>query len=150
LESRRFGVEEVCRFFQTPPVLIGHSNVTTWGTGVVEIVRGWGTLSLRKRVKRLEQFVGLQLLTAQERAQGYSIHVNMEALLRSDPEKRAEFYTKMTQMGAMTINEVRAKEGLAPIPGGDVARVQMQNQPIVMGTPATEVTPPAPGPGEEG
>lgn len=151
LESRKFSVEEICRFFQTPPVLIGHSNVTTWGTGVVEIVRGWSVLALRKRVKRVEQAATIQLLSREDRAAGYSISVNMEALLRADPEKRATFYKEMTQIGAMTINEVRAKEGLGPIPGGDVARVQMQNQPIVMGTPAQEVNPtPVPGPGDEG
>ena len=36
----------------------------------------------------------------------------------------------MTQMGAMTINEVRALENLPPVPGGEVPRMQMQNVPI--------------------
>jgi hypothetical protein len=33
----------------------------------------------------------------------------------------------------MTINEVRAKEDLPPVAGGDVPRIQMQNVPISMG-----------------
>ena len=36
----------------------------------------------------------------------------------------------MTMMGAMTINEVRALENLPPVEGGNVSRVQMQNQPL--------------------
>jgi hypothetical protein len=36
----------------------------------------------------------------------------------------------MTQMGAMTINEVRALENLPPVVGGNVPRMQMQNVPI--------------------
>jgi HK97 family phage portal protein len=150
LESRRFTVEEICRFFQVPPVLVGHSNVTTWGTGISEIVRGWTILSLRKRVKRIEQSATKQLLTREDRAKGYTVSANLEALLRGDPEARSKYYQTMTQIGAMTINEVRAKEGLPPIPGGDVPRVQTQNQPIVMGTPAELVTPPPPPSGAEG
>lgn len=150
LESRRFSVEEVCRFFGVPPVMIGHSNVTTWGTGVQEIVRGFVMVHLRKRVKRIEQHIAKQLLSPQERAAGYTVSFNLEALLRGDPASRATFYREMTQIGAMTINEVRGKEGLAPVPGGDVPRVQTQNQPIVMGTPAQEVTPTPPGIGDEG
>ena len=151
LESRRFSVEEVCRFFQVPPVMVGHSNVTTWGTGVSEITRGYVMFALRKRCKRIEQAIEKQLLSREDRAAGYTVSFNLEAMLRGDPAARSAFYTAMTQMGAMTINEVRAKEGLPPIPGGEVARVQMQNQPIVMGTPATEVSPPPlAGPGDEG
>jgi hypothetical protein len=37
----------------------------------------------------------------------------------------------MTMIGAMTINEVRSKENLPPVEGGDVPRMQMQNVPIV-------------------
>jgi hypothetical protein len=36
----------------------------------------------------------------------------------------------MTQIGAMTINEVRALENLPPVEGGEVPRMQMQNRPI--------------------
>lgn len=31
LESRRYGVEEICRWFGVPPVLIGAPGATTWG-----------------------------------------------------------------------------------------------------------------------
>ena len=55
---------------------------------------------------------------------------NLEGLLRADSKARAEFYGKMTGMGAMTINEVRAKENLPPVEGGEVPRLQMQNVPI--------------------
>jgi hypothetical protein len=46
----------------------------------------------------------------------------------------------MTQIGAMTINEVRALENLPPVDGGDVPRMQAQNIPITeapkLGLPA--------------
>ena len=54
----------------------------------------------------------------------------MALSLRADSKARAEFYRTMTQIGAMTVNEVRKKENLPPIEGGDVARVQSQNVPL--------------------
>ena len=41
LETRQFTVEEICRWFDVPPVLVYHSNVTTWGSGVEQIISGF-------------------------------------------------------------------------------------------------------------
>jgi phage portal protein BeeE len=59
-----------------------------------------------------------------------TIEFNLEGLLRADSAGRARFYQQMTQIGAMTINEVRALENLPPVEGGEVPRMQMQNRPI--------------------
>jgi HK97 family phage portal protein len=40
----------------------------------------------------------------------------LEAMLRADANARAEFYEKMTGMKAMTVDEVRARENLGPLP----------------------------------
>src|SRR5688572_23017998 len=49
LSSRQFSVEDVCRWFNVPPILIGHASAgqTMWGTGVEQIFAGWSRLSLR-------------------------------------------------------------------------------------------------------
>ena len=47
-----------------------------------------------------------------------------------DSAARASFYQTMTQIGGMTINEVRRLENLPPVAGGDEVRMQMQNVPI--------------------
>lgn len=131
LESRGFSVEEICRFFGVPPFMIGHTEKTTsWGTGLEQQTLGFQKFTLRRRLKRIEQACEKQLLTADDRAKGVSIEFNLEGLLRADSVGRARFYQQMTQIGAMTINEVRALENLPPVEGGDVPRMQMQNQPI--------------------
>lgn len=131
LESRRFSVEEVCRFFGVPPHMVGHTEKTTsWGTGLEQQTLAFQKFTLRRRLKRIEQALEKQLLTPAERARGVLIEFNLEGLLRGDSAGRASFYQAMTQMGAMTINEVRAKENLPPVPGGDVPRMQSQNVPI--------------------
>lgn len=131
LESRAFSVEEICRFFGVPPFMVGQTaKSTSWGTGLEQQTLGFQKFTLRRRLKRIEQACEKQLLTANERAEGITIEFNLEGLLRGDSAARAKFYQQMTQIGAMTINEVRALENLAPVEGGDVPRMQMQNVPI--------------------
>jgi HK97 family phage portal protein len=131
LESRRFSVEEICRVFGVPPHMIGHTeNSTSWGTGLEQQTLGFNKFTLRRRVKRIEQGVSKQLLTTADRIAGITIEFNLEGLLRGDSAGRSAFYQTMTQIGALTINEVRGLENLPPLPGGDVARMQMQNVPI--------------------
>lgn len=131
LETRAFSVEEICRFFGVPPVMIGHTSKTTsWPTGVEQQVLMFQKFTLRRRLKRIEQAVSMQLLSAEDRAQGVLVEFNLEGLLRADSAGRASFYQTMTQLGGMTINEVRRLENLPPVAGGDTPRMQMQNVPI--------------------
>lgn len=131
LETRQFGIEEICRFFGVPPVMIGHSGASTaWPTSVEQQMITFQVYTLRRRIKRIEQAVSKQLLTAEDRAAGFSARFNLDALLRGDSASRSAFYGAMSQIGAMTINEIRARENLPPVPGGDVPRMQMQNVPI--------------------
>lgn len=131
LETRRFGVEEICRIFGVPPHMIGHSEKSTsWGTGLEQQTLGFVKFSLRQRLKRIEQALEKQLLTAADRNAGISIEFNLEGLLRGDSMSRAQFYQSGLQNGWRTINEVRALENLEPVEGGDVPRMQMQNVPL--------------------
>lgn len=131
LQSRAWSVEEICRWFGVPPILIGHNEKTTsWGTGIEQILLGFQKFTLNPYLRRIEQAVRKQLLTPAERASGMFAKFNVEGLLRADTKARAEFYGAMTRIGAMTINEVREKEDLPKVEGGDVPRLQMQNVPI--------------------
>lgn len=131
LESRQYGIEEVCRFFGVPPVMIGHAGASTaWPTSVEQQMIAFQVYTLRRRIKRIEQAVSKQLLGAAERAAGVSVRFNLDALLRGDSSSRSAFYVAMSSIGGMTINEIRARENLPPVPGGDTPRMQMQNVPI--------------------
>ena len=143
LESRAFSVEEICRFFGVPPHMVGHTEkVTSWGTGLEQQTLGFQKFTLRRRLKRIEQALEKQLLTPLDRSQGITIEFNLEGLLRADSGSRSKFYQTMTQIGAYTINEVRALENLPPVEGGDVPRMQAQNIPITE-TPALAPPPEA-------
>ncbi|MBO9437327.1 phage portal protein [Sulfitobacter sp. R18_2] len=131
LESRRFSVEEICRFFGVPPHMVGHTeNSTSWGTGLEQQTLGFQKFTLRRRLKRIEQALEKQLLTPADRANGIRIEFSLEGLLRGDSAARSAFYASALQNGWMTINEARALENLPPVEGGEIPRMQMQNVPI--------------------
>lgn len=150
LQSRAFSVEEVCRLFGTPPVLIGHTEkVSAWGTGLEQIKLGWLQFSLMQRLERIEQSVKRQLLTPADIAAGIEVEFNVEGFLRGDSRGRAAYYNSGLGAGWLTINEVRAKENLPPIPGGDVPRIQSQNVPVGSGDSPPNPRSPGPAPAPE-
>lgn len=142
LQTRGFHVEEVCRWFGVPPVLIGHSaqGQTMWGSGIEQILTAWYALGLRPIMQRLEQAVRRSCISVPDRAKGIYAEINFEALLRADSAARAEFYSKMVQNGIMTRNEIRAKENLPRHPDGDALTAQVNLSPLGQlgqaGTPA--------------
>lgn len=131
LDTRKFGGEEICRIFGVPPAMVGYGDKSSnWGTGKEVDVLGFIKFTLRKRLRRMERAMMKQLLTRAERQSGMTIEFNLEGLLRGDSAGRAAFYQIMVRLGLMTRNEARALENLPPIPGGEVAMVQMQDVPL--------------------
>ncbi len=143
LESRSFSVEEICRFFGVPPHMVGRTEKSTsWGTGLEQQTLAFQKFTLRRRLKRIEQALEKQLLKHDDRALGITIEFNLEGLLRGDSAARASFYQSGLTNGWMTINEVRALENMAPVAGGEVPRMQMQNVPITQAGTQNQLPPP--------
>lgn len=130
LETRYFGIEEICRAFGVPPQLIGHTDkASSWASSLEGMNLGFLTYSLRPTLERIEQAIRKKLLSPSERSQ-YSPKFSVEGLLRADSQGRANFYTTMLQNGVMTRNEVRALEDLPPMAGGDSLTVQLNLTPL--------------------
>ena len=129
LESRQFSVEDICRVFEVDPHLVGHTaGNTQLGSSISDQTLSLLKFKMRKRLKRIEGALEKQLLTRADRAAGVSIEFNVEGFLRADSAGRAAYYDIMKQF--MTKNEIRALEGLPPVPGGDVLMAQMQDVPL--------------------
>lgn len=131
LETRRFTVEEICRWFGIPPVLVAHSNVTTWGTGVEQIVDGFYKFTLRPFLVRIEQSVTKRVLTSRQRAE-MTAEFSLDALLRASLTARMEIYAKATQNGIFTRNECRQLENLPPVAGAGELTAQTNLSPLHM------------------
>lgn len=131
LETRRYGVEEIGRWFGVPAVLINHNNATAWGTGIEQIIDGFFKFTVRPALVNLEQAIRKRVLTPAQRAR-YSVEWNFDGLLRANIKDRMEVYAKAVQNGLKTRNECRQLENDPPIPGGDLLTAQVNLVPIDM------------------
>lgn len=129
LESRKYGVEEICRWFGVPPVLIGASGATTWGSGIAEIVSGFHKFTLNPLLKSIEQALESRILRAEERG-SVVIEFNLDAFFRGDLQSRYAAYATAVQNGFKTRNEVRALENDPPLEGGDTPTAQTNLAPL--------------------
>jgi HK97 family phage portal protein len=124
LQSRAFQLSEVARIFRVPSFLINDTEKSTsWGTGLEQTNLAFLTYTLRPYLSRWESTIADSLLTKTERRR-YFVEHNVEGLLRADSAARAAFYSSGLQNGWTTVNEVRRRENLEPIAGGDEAHVQ--------------------------
>lgn len=130
LASRKFQVEDICRFFGVPSVMVNDtSGSTVWGSGISEIVRGFYKLNLRPLLEKIEESARVNLLEPAERAL-YEFEFDFEGLLRSDQKSRFEGYRVGIQGGLLMPSEARQFEGLPFIPGSDKLFMQGATLPI--------------------
>jgi HK97 family phage portal protein len=131
LETRRFTVEELCRWFGVPPVLVGHSNVTAWGSGIEQLIDGFHKLVIGPLVVNLQQAIAKRVLTPAQRAR-LSVEFSLDALLRASLKDRMDLYAKAVQNGLKTRNECRQLENDPPVTGGDQLTAQTNLAPLDM------------------
>lgn len=130
LETRSFAVEDICRWFRVPPFMVGHTEKSTsWGTGLEQQNIGFLTYALRPYLTRIEQAIKRQLIPRVQRGTLFA-EFNLEGLLRADSQGRAALYSQAAQNGWMTRNEIRSKDNLPPLPGGDQLTVQSNLVPL--------------------
>lgn len=143
LESRKFQLEDICRFFDVPPVLIHDmSSSTVWGSGITEIVRGWYKLGLAPYREKVKDSIQTQLLPIEER-ETIEPDFDIDELLRGGEKERYEGYQIAIRSGVMTPNECRGQEGLPPDPAGDKLFIDQQLIYLANGGRSNETKPPA-------
>ena len=139
LQTREFQVTDVARWFGIPPHMLAQTDKSTsWGTGIEVQNIGFIQYSLMGYLRRVEQ----RLTKVIGPGTVYAKYA-LEGLLRGDSKARAEFYTRMWQLGVFSTNDIRRLEELEPVDGGDVRYVPMNYAPL--GAPQPD---PAPGPAD--
>lgn len=130
LETRNFSVEDLCRWFNVPPAMIGHGTaVSNWGTGREQINLGFLQYVLRPYLKRLEQGIAKALIRPEERRRLYA-EFSVEGLLRADSAGRAQYYSTMVGAGIMKPGECRDLENLPPDDSADILVMQSSMVPL--------------------
>src|SRR6056297_2515937 len=135
LETRKFQIEEVARIFRVPPHMLADLERATFSNieqqsidFVVNTIRPW--------LVRIEQTLNDKLISSKNN-KNY-IEFVVEGLLRGDSQARAEYYNQMYQVGAMSPNDIRKKENMNPIDGGDQHFVPLNFIPLEEDNPKVE------------
>lgn len=127
LGTRQFTVEEVARLYGVPPHKIGdysHAHLAN----VEESNLDYMTTTLVGWVCMLEVQLNLKLLSRDDR-RAFAIRFDLSALMRGNSTARAGYYNIMRNMGAMSADDIRTREGMNPLgpdQGGDLYLVQSQ------------------------
>ena len=135
LESRQFQIPEVARWFNVPPHKLKDLTKSSFSNIESEQQSFYGDTILPWLV-RFEQNFNMQLLSPSDkdysgRGRLYWKH-NAEGILRADTAARAAYYSSMFNIGALSINEIRAYEDKDPVEGGDEHFVPLNMAPLSM------------------
>jgi len=128
LQTRRFQVVDIARWYRIPPHMLGDLERATFSNiehqsleFVVHTIRPW--------LVRWEQAITSQLLLPRERATYFAEHL-VDGLLRGDIQSRYQAYATARQNGWMSANDVRRLENMNPIDDGDMYLMPLNMIPV--------------------
>lgn len=117
LETRKFGVEDIARFFRIPLAYLGSLENSSTRANIEEQGIQFQRNTILPWVKRWEAEFNRKLFPGDD---NYYIRMNMDGLLRGDISSRYSSYATARQWGWLSVNDIRYYEGMDPIDGGDV------------------------------
>jgi HK97 family phage portal protein len=118
LESKYFQIEDIARIYRVPQHLIGlleHATFTNIEHQSLEFVM----YTMLPIFKRFEDSINCQILTSDNRKNGYYVEAKIDGLLRGDSKTRAESYAIGRQWGWLSVNDIRRFENMEKIPNGN-------------------------------
>jgi len=121
LQSRYFGVEEICRVLGVPPPLVGHSDkASSWASSLSSLNQFLVDYTLLPRANRMENIIANKLLSKKDQAR-LKPSFNMDSLLRGDLTARWNAYKVARTVNVFSPNDVLTMEGRPKRtdPGGD-------------------------------
>ena len=121
LESRKFSVIEICRFFGVSPSMafdLSHASYNNSEMAELSFLND----TLRPILTKIELEFEVKLFNRED---NMDIKFDVNELLRTDKKSQAEYLTKMFNLGTMSPNEIRKELDMEPIDGGDIHVAQV-------------------------
>ena len=136
IEQRRFSLEEIARIFRVPLHMVGDLSRATFSNIEHQSIE-FVTHTVRPWAVRLEQSINANLFFPSEVGTYYAEH-SLDALLRGDVQSRFAAYAVGRQWGWYSANDVRERENLNPIDGGDTYLVPLNMADQASGAPVVD------------
>lgn len=126
LESRKFLIEEVARWFRIPPYKLGHVGESNGS--VEEAALDYLDSGLQMHIRNIEEEFNRKLLPDG----GVEIAFDPRIIMHAPAETRANYAVRLVQHGILTPNEARDIEGMNPHEdeAADKLYAQQQLQPL--------------------
>jgi HK97 family phage portal protein len=119
LETRKFQVSDVARWFRVPPHMIGDiENSTSWGTGIEQQNIMFVQHTLTPWIVRLEKSLSPFVPNLDRGIETY-LKFTTNALMRGDMAARADYMSRKIEHGAARPKDWNALDDENPLPGGD-------------------------------
>lgn len=116
IQSRKFQITDICRWFGVPPHLAMDLERATF-SNIEHQSLEFLTHTMRPWFVRWEQTLNAALLTESER-QEYFFEFLVDGLLRGDINSRYSAYAIGRQNGWLSADEIRSLENMNPLPNG--------------------------------
>jgi HK97 family phage portal protein len=130
LGSRKFSVNEIARMFRVPPHMLADLESST-NNNIEHQGIEFATYTMTPHCVRWEQEMNDKLIPVGDQDRKY-VKFNMDVLLRGDAASRTAMYKDLVYVGALSPNEIRAKEELNAYEGGDKKFIQVNMMPVEM------------------
>ena len=142
LESRKFQVSEIARWFRVPPHKLADLERATF-SNIEHQALEFVTDTLVPWITRLETEAQIKLIGRNNRMGRVYTKINVAGLLRGDLQSRYSAYATARQWGWLSANDIRGLEDMNPVPGGDEYYAPMNMVPSDM---LREINEPKPEP----
>lgn len=117
LEVEKITRSKVAMVYNIPPHLLGDYSDTSFASQEQQMLE-FLTLTMLPIVTAYEQELDRKLLTVESRRRGWHFKFDMDILLRADASTQAEVDYKGVRSGWTTVDEIRARRNMPPLPGG--------------------------------
>lgn len=114
LETRKFGVIELCRLFQVPPPIVQAYENNTF-TNAAQAGLWFATFCLAPWARKIEAEFARSVFPT---GGPYELELDLSGFLRGDPETRWNAHKIAIDSGVLDADEVRQIEGWNPRPAG--------------------------------
>ena len=121
LESRKFEVVDICRFFGVNPTKVFDMEHASYNNSEMAELAFLND-TLRPLLSKIETELEVKLFKKGDR---YDIKFDVRELLRTDKKSQAEYFTKMFNLGVLSPNDIRKELDMEEIEGGDIHVAQI-------------------------
>ncbi len=128
VENSEISVQDIARFFGVPlyKLQAGKQSYSSNEQNAIEYI----VSTLQPIITQWEEELTWKLLTQSEIAQGLRIRLDMFAELRGDYASRAAWFKAMRDTGGFSVNDIREKEDLPDVEGGDERNASLNYVPL--------------------